>query len=69
MKGFLNLIICFRHCRSGPHGSGREKKQKTWVLYGWPELTNQFFKTPEFPQNEVRDGKIIENEGGSHLGV
>jgi hypothetical protein len=39
------------------------------ILYGWPELTNQFFKTPEFPQNEVRDGKIIENEGGSHLGV
>jgi hypothetical protein len=39
------------------------------ILYIWPELTNRFFKTPEFPQNEVRDGKIIENEGGLHLGV
>jgi hypothetical protein len=39
------------------------------ILYVWPELTNQFFKTPKVPQNEVRDGKIIENEGGLHLGV
>jgi hypothetical protein len=39
------------------------------ILYVWPELTNRFFKTPKFPQNEVRDGKIFENEGGSHLGV
>jgi hypothetical protein len=39
------------------------------VLYVWPELTNRFFKTTKFPQNEVRDGKIIENEGGLRLGV
>jgi hypothetical protein len=39
------------------------------LLYVWPELTNRFFKTPKSPQNEVRDGKIIENEGGLHLGV
>jgi hypothetical protein len=39
------------------------------VLYVWPELTNWFFKPPKFPQNEVRGGKIIENEGGLHLGV
>ena len=39
------------------------------LLYVWPELTNRFFKPPKFPQNEVRDGKIIENEGGLHLGV
>jgi hypothetical protein len=32
------------------------------ILYVWPELTNWFFKTTKFPQNEVRDGKIIENE-------
>jgi hypothetical protein len=38
-------------------------------LKGWPELTNRFFKTTKFPQDEVRDGKIIENEGGLHLGV
>jgi hypothetical protein len=39
------------------------------VLYIWPELTNPFFKTLKLPQNEVRDGKIVENEGGLHLGV
>jgi hypothetical protein len=39
------------------------------LLYVWPELTNRFFKNPKFPQNEVRDGKIIENEGCLHLGV
>jgi hypothetical protein len=39
------------------------------LLYVWPELTNGFFKNPKSPQNEVRDGKIIENEGGLHLGV
>jgi hypothetical protein len=39
------------------------------VLHVWPELTNLFIKTPKFPQNEVWDGKIIENEGGLHLGV
>jgi hypothetical protein len=37
--------------------------------YVWPELTNWFFKTPKFPQKKVRGGKIIENEGGLHLGV
>jgi hypothetical protein len=31
-------------------------------------LTNRFFKTPKFPQNEVLDGKNIENEGGLQLG-
>jgi hypothetical protein len=31
-------------------------------------LTNRFFKPPKFPQNEVRDGKIVENEGGLHWG-
>jgi hypothetical protein len=30
------------------------------ILYVWPELINQFFKTTIFPQNEVQDGKIIE---------
>jgi hypothetical protein len=39
------------------------------VLYVWPELTNRFFKTTKFPKNEVRDGKIIENEGGLRLGI
>jgi hypothetical protein len=39
------------------------------ILYVWPELTNRFFKTLKLPQNEVRDGKIYENEGGLHLGV
>jgi hypothetical protein len=39
------------------------------LLYVWPELTNRFIKTPKFPQNEVQDGKIIENEGGFHLRV
>jgi hypothetical protein len=39
------------------------------ILYVWPELTNRFFKTTKFPHNEVQVGKIIENEGGLHLGV
>jgi hypothetical protein len=40
------------------------------LLYIWPQLTNRFFKTAKFPQNEVQDGKILEkNEGGLHLGV
>jgi hypothetical protein len=39
------------------------------ILYVWPELTNQFFKNPKYPQNKVQDGKIIENEGSLHLGV
>jgi hypothetical protein len=38
-------------------------------MYIWPELTNRFFKIVKFPQNEDRDGDIIENEGGLHLGV
>jgi hypothetical protein len=44
-------------------------KRVSNLLYVWPELTNRFFKTTKFPQNEVRDGKIIENEGGLRLGV
>jgi hypothetical protein len=42
---------------------------RKYCTYVWPELTNRFFKTPKSPQYEVRDGKIIENEGGLHLGV
>jgi hypothetical protein len=39
------------------------------LLYVWPVLTSRFFKTLKLPQNEVRDGKIVENEGGLHFGV
>jgi hypothetical protein len=47
--------------QKAPLGSG--------ILYIWPELTKWFFKNPKYPQNKVRDGKIIENEGSLHLGV
>jgi hypothetical protein len=49
--------------------TGTGTHQSRLVLYVWPELTNRFFKTTKFPQNEVWDGKIIENEGGLRLGV
>jgi hypothetical protein len=45
------------------------KKRYFWLQYIWVQVSNGFFKKAEYPQNEVWDGEIIENEGGLYLGI
>jgi hypothetical protein len=39
------------------------------VQFIWVQVSHGFFKKAKYPQNEVWDGEIIENEGGLYLGV
>jgi hypothetical protein len=39
------------------------------LQYIWVQVSDGFFKKAKYPQNEVWDGEIIENEGGLYLGV
>jgi hypothetical protein len=41
---------------------GTGGKENSRLMIFWPELTNKFFENPKYPQNKVKDGKIIENE-------